>query len=107
MFVFASVFRLIFKSILVYLNKYKFVFVLYYENVCVFVFASVFGAGCLVACSACSVVHVWPGVELGVEALTSGRSGSRVACYNWVWCDVVRWVWCVLVHHDMVWFGLV
>ena len=33
-----------------------------------------------------SVVHVWP----GVEALTSGRSASRVVvCYNQVWDGMV------------------
>ena len=72
-----------------------------------FVFASVFGAGCLVACSACSVVHVWPGVELGVEALTSGRSGSRVVCYiqlGLVWSGIF---WNDMVLHGMAFYGLV
>ena len=62
-----------------------------YFFVFAFVFASVFGLACLLACPACSVVHVWP----RVEALTSGRSGSLV-----LWCGTLDMVWC-----SMVWSG--
>ena len=50
---------------------------------------------CLFACLACSVVHVWP----GVEAFSSGRSGSTIKWFHViVWCHTTTC--CTSSHHN-------